>query len=338
MSQVTRSNADMHETTKSPSLIHLATALALLAFLPAAGTPKDTSVAPGSTTGGALLPQPKSDIKSILLGTYQAFVDDRTLAVSAGTTFYGLLALFPAIASLVSIVSLFADSSSVSTQMDALTGFLPGGALDIIKEQITRITSKGDAALGGAFALGLLTSVWSANAGIKAMFDALNVAYGLKERRGFIALNAIAMAFTVGFIALTALSAFLLVVLTPLLQRFGQNDAVHYALLIGRWPLLFALLSIAIALLYRFGPSPQDRHWRWLTPGSIFAALAWCIVSTAFSYYATNFGSYKATYGSLGAAIGLMTWMWLSITVILLGAELNAQIDKSTDAKREDPI
>ncbi len=328
----------MHNQTERPNLIHLATAFMLLAFVPLSSTRRVTSDASITAHAGALPPQPKPSIKQIVLGTYQAFGDDRTLAVSAGTTFYGLLALFPAIASLISIVSLFADSAFVSAQIDALTGFLPEGALEIIKEQITRITAKGDAALGGAFALGLVTSIWSANAGIKAMFDALNVAYGLKERRGFIALNVVALAFTAGFIVVSALAVFLLVVLTPLIQRFVQSDFAHYALLIGRWPLLFIFLSLAIALLYRFGPTPQDGHWRWLTPGSIFAALAWCAVSTAFSYYAANFGSYNATYGSLGAAIGLMTWMWLSITVILLGAEINAQIDKSTDEKREDPI
>lgn len=328
----------MHEKTNRPGVLHLAIAFALIAFLPVPTSQRQHANASGNASAGVLPPRPKSSVKEILLGTYRAFGDDRTLAVSAGTTFYGLLALFPAIASLISIIGLFADSRSIGSQIESLGGFLPGGALEIIKEQIARLTSKGDAALGGAFAIGLVTSVWSANAGIKAMFDALNVAYGLKERRGFLALNAVALAFTVGFIAVTALAAFLLVVLTPLLQSFVQNNFAHYVVLIGRWPVLFAFLSVAIALLYRFGPTPQDQHWRWLTPGSIFAALAWCIVSTAFSYYAANFGSYNATYGSLGAAIGLMTWMWLSITVILLGAELNAQIDRSTDAKREDPV
>lgn len=280
----------------------------------------------------------KASAPDILKGTYQAFVDDRTLAVSAGATFYGLLALFPAIASFVAVYGFFADSTGITKQLDALGDVLPGGALDIIREQTARISSKGSTALTWAFAIGLVTSIWSANAGIKAMFDALNVAYGLKERRSFIALNSVALAFTVGFIAVTALAAFLLVAIVPLLTRLGGSEAASSIATIGRWPLLFIFLSLAIALMYRFGPSPQDRHWRWLTPGSILAALSWCIVSTAFSFYAAHFGSYNATYGSLGAAIGMMTWMWLSITVILLGAELNAQIDKATDAKRENPI
>lgn len=292
-----------------------------------------SSAAPASTA-----PRPKQSWMEILKGTYKAFDDDRTLAVSAGTTFYGLLALFPAIASFVAIYGLFADSGGIARQLDALGDVLPGGALDIIREQIARISSKGGAVLTWTFALGLVTSIWSANAGIKAMFDALNVAYGLKEKRSFFKLNAVALAFTVGFLIVTALAAFLLVAVVPLLERFTGSTIAAWIVTVARWPLLFVFLSVAIALLYRFGPSPQDQHWRWLTPGSIFAALAWCIVSTAFSFYASHFGSYNATYGSLGAAIGMMTWMWLSITVILLGAELNAQIDKSTDEKREDPV
>jgi membrane protein len=173
---------------------------------------------------------------------------------------------------------------------------------------------------------------------MKAMFDALNVAYGLKEERSFFVLNGVALCFTLGFMILTAIAAALLVVLPPLLERFFGGELLSTLLSLARWPALFIALSLGIALLYWLGPSPQDRKWRWLTPGSIIAALLWCMVSAGFSYYAANFGSYDATYGSLGAAIGLMTWMWLSITVILLGAELNAQIDKSTEVKKKDPV
>ena len=292
----------------------------------------------GAGVPGTAPPRPKQSVMDILKGTFQAFSDDRTMAVAAGTTFYGLLAMFPAIASFVSIYGLFGESGRIAEQLESLTSVLPGGALDIIREQIARINAKGSTALSSAFAIGLVTSIWSATAGIKAMFDALNVAYGLKERRSFIKLNAIALAFTIGFLLITALAVFLLVAVVPLLERFGGSSLAFWSVAILRWPLLFIFLSLAIALLYRFGPSPQDQHWRWLTPGSIFAAVAWGVVSAAFSFYAANFGSYNATYGSLGAAIGLMTWMWLSITVILLGAELNAQIDKSTDQKREQPV
>ncbi len=279
--------------------------------------------------------QPKS-LKTIALDTLRAFQDDRTLAVSAGATFYGLLALFPAIASVVSIYGLFADTSHMSEEIGSVSDLLPGGAVDIIREQIARIASKGGTALGAAFLIGLLTSLWSAGAGVKAMFDALNVAYGLKERRSFLALNVVALAFTLGLLATTMLAAALLLLAPPLFEAWlGGWTATIVA--VARWPVLLVFLSLTIALLYYYGPTPQERRWRWLSPGSLFAAVLWCVVSSAFSFYASRFGNYNATYGSLGAAIGLMTWMWLSITVILLGAELNAQIDRTADAKRSAP-
>ena len=325
----------MPRDDRSISLLQFVALSALVSFVSpgSASAPAEKPVAAGTAP-----PRAKQSVVQILKGTFQAFGDDRTLAVAAGTTFYVLLALFPAIASFVSIYGLFANSGDIIKQLDAFGSVLPGGALEIIREQLTRINAQGDKALTTAFAIGLVTSVWSANAGIKAMFDALNVSYGLKERRSFIKLNAVALAFTLGFIAILALAAVLLVAIGPLLDRFGGSNFASWVLTIGRWPLLFVVLSAAIALLYRFGPSPQDQHWRWLTPGSIFAAIAWGIASAAFSYYAANFGSYNKTYGSLGAAIGLMTWIWLSITVILLGAEINAQIDKSTDKKRKAPV
>ena len=319
-----------------PSATHLLTAFALLSLVPSSSHEAAAAGADEAEGHTSAPPRPKASVWQILKDTARAFSDDRTLAVSAGTTFYALLALFPALAAFVSIYGLFADSGDISKQLELLSGLLPAGGVDIIREQVARLTSKGSTALGGAFLISLATSVWSAGAGIKAMFDSLNIAYGLKERRGFFALNAIALVFTVGFLITVALAAILLVALPPLLERFaGHWTEIFFT--VARWPFLAVCLTVMIALLYRFGPSPQERQWRWLTPGSIFAALAWCVVSTAFSYYAANFGSYNATYGSLGAAIGLMTWIWLSVAVILLGAELNAQVDRSTDVKRDDP-
>ena len=328
------------DETKRPRPLHLLTAFALLLFVPANAPPSSASgeTAPSSDGGEAPRDRALSKIgtKQVLLDTFTAFNDERTLAVSAGATFYGLLALFPAIASFISIFSLFGNFSTISAQLDSLDGFLPGGALDLIREQIANITSKGSGALGTAFAIGLATSLWSANAGMKAMFDSLNVAYGLREERSFLKLNASALVFTLCFLLVTALAATLLVILPPLLAYVLGSGMATTTLSLGRWPALFLILSLGIAALYRFGPSPQDRRWRWLSPGTIFATIAWCVVSAGFSYYAAHFGSYNATYGSLGAAIGLMTWMWLSISIILLGAELNAQIEKSVHGKAGD--
>ncbi|MBV9077676.1 MAG: YihY/virulence factor BrkB family protein [Methylobacteriaceae bacterium] len=261
---------------------------------------------------------------------YGEIDDDRILAVAAGVTFYGLLALFPAVGALVSLYGLVADPGTIAGQLQSLSTFLPGGALEIINGQIQRITSGGHTALGFAFFSGLAISLWSANAGMKAIFDALNVAYEEKEKRSFIGLNLTSLVFTFGMIVFLVVAITGVVVLPAALAYVGLGALTEWLVWIGRWPALFAVLLLVLALLYRFGPSRERPRWRWVTPGSILAAAGWLVFSLLFSWYAANFGNYNETYGSLGAAIGFMTWMWLSATIILVGAELNAEIEHQT--------
>ncbi|MEZ5763715.1 MAG: YihY/virulence factor BrkB family protein [Xanthobacteraceae bacterium] len=273
--------------------------------------------------------RPKS-WKDILARTYQSFQDDRVLAVAAGVTFYGLLAIFPAVGAIVSVYGLFADSSSIASNISALSNLMPGGAIEIVTDQIQRVRSAGEGALSVSFLIGLALAIWGTNAGVKAIFDAINVAYGAKEERSFIRLNLVSLAFTAGAVlfALVALSS---VILAPLAIHALHLEAItataiHY----GRWPLVWLIVALGLAVLYRFGPTDSlNPKWRWISWGSAVASLLWILASALFSYYAANFGSYNATYGSLGAAIGLMTWMWISFTVIILGAELNSEIEKA---------
>jgi membrane protein len=279
----------------------------------------------------------------ILWRTYAEIGKDRLLAVAAGVVFYGLLALFPAVTALVSCYGLFADWNTVSNHLDALAGLMPAGGLEIVRDQATRITSRGPSELTLAFGFALAVAVWSANAGMKAVFDALNVVYEEDEMRSFLKLNAVSLAFTFGALA-AALVALGLVVVFPLALAYLGAQGLQAALIsVLRWPLLFALIVAGLSLLYRFGPSRRSAAWRWLSAGAVVAALAWIGGSLAFSYYLANFTDYNATYGSLGAVIGLMMWMWLSVVVILLGAELNAELehqtarDTTTD-RREKPL
>jgi len=268
--------------------------------------------------------------KDILWRCYERLSEDRILAIAAGATFYGLLALFPAIAALVAIYGLVADPGTIAQHLDDMTGFVPAGALDVIRDQLTRVTSQGNATLGLAFAFGLAVSLWSANAGVKALIDALNIAYAEREKRGIVRLNALSLTFTfAGILALiVALGA--VVVLPLALQYLGLERATAWVVTLAKWPLLFAAAALGIAALYRYGPSRNRAKWRWITWGSAFAALGWIAVSVLFSWYAANFGSYNKTYGSLGAVIGFMTWMWMSTIVILLGAELDAETEHQT--------
>ncbi len=273
--------------------------------------------------------------KDILRRTYEQINDDRLLAVAAGVVFYGLLALFPAITALVSSYALFADPATINDHLAALSGLLPTGAYSIVEEQVQRVLAKGNVKLGFAFAASIGLAAWSANGGVKAIIDALNVVYDEKERRGFIKLNAVSLAFTVGGI-LAVLCAIGLVVALPFaLSAVGLGEMSETILNYGRWPVLAFMILLGLATLYRFGPNRRSPKWKWISVGSVSATLAWLAGSVTLSYYLAHYAGYDATYGSLGAAIGLMMWMWMSTIVILFGAELNSEIEHQilTDGK-----
>ncbi|MGY4452956.1 YihY family inner membrane protein [Bradyrhizobium sp. i1.3.1] len=194
----------------------------------------------------------------------------------------------------------------------------------------SRVATKGNRALGFAFAIGLVISLWSANAAMKSLFDTLNIVYGEKEKRGFLKLNAMSLGFTVGGIVFVLAALGGVVVIPVVLQYVGLSNAVNLLIRIGRWPALFVALALAIACIYRFGPSREAPRWTWITWGSAAATLLWLAASGLFSFYAANFGTFNQTYGSLGAVIGFMTWLWISAIVILLGAELNAEMEHQT--------
>jgi membrane protein len=266
--------------------------------------------------------------KDILLRVYRGISDDRILANAAAVTFYALLALFPAIAALVSIYGLFADPASIEQQLDSMSAMLPGGAVDVIRDQLHRLVAQPRGTLGVSFILGLVVSLWSANGGIKALFDALNAVYEEHEERSFFRLNAITLTFTLAMIAFLIVALACIVALPVALNYLPGFFGLILDL--ARWPALLVLVALALACIYRYGPSRDEPKWRWLTWGSAFAALTWLGFSAIFSFYAGHFGTFNKTYGSLGAVIGFMTWMWLSVAVILIGAKLNAEMEHQT--------
>ncbi len=269
----------------------------------------------------------------IIKRTVAGISNDRVLSEAAGVTFYALLALFPALAALVSLYGLVSDPKTISDNLSLVSGVIPEGGMTILTDQLHSLTASPAGALGFGAIFGLLTAIWSANAGMKALFDALNAVYEEKETRGFIFLTLLSLTFTLGaliFVILT-LSA---VIVVPTLLNFGVLGSGVSALLgYGRWPLLFVIVTLLLAVIFRYGPSRPAAKWRWVTWGGGFAALAWLAVSGGFSWYASHFGNYNKTYGSLGAAVGFMTWIWLSTTVVLIGGEMNAQIERQTGTK-----
>ena len=268
--------------------------------------------------------------KDILWRTYQQVGQNRLLAVAAGVVFYGLLALFPAITAVVSLYGLFANAATINDHLSSAAGVLPAAATDIIHEQIVRLTSNSSTKLGFAFISGLVIALWSANAGMKSVIDALNVVYGEQEKRGFFTLNLISLTFTLGMIVLVLLGLGAVVVLPLILAHLGLGDVTDRLFRYTRWPILLAAVSIGLATIYRFGPSRRLARWQWLSVGTFVATAAWMVSSAFLSWYLSSYAHYDVTYGSLGTGIGLMMWMWLSAIVVLLGAELNSEIEHQT--------
>jgi membrane protein len=268
--------------------------------------------------------------KDILLRTYREILEDRLFLIAAGVAFYSLVALFPAIAAGVSSYALFANAGTIARHLTTVGDIVPSGALDLIGGEVTRIAEKSEGRLTLGFVLGLAVALWSANAGMKSIFDALNIIYDEQEKRGLIRLNVEALCFTIGAIAAAGLAVGAVVVFPLLLAATGLRSLDQPFIGYVRWPLMFALIIAGLSVLYRYGPSRRLPKWRWISVGSVVAALAWLVVSSLFSWYLANFANYNATYGALGAVVGLMMWMWLSITVVLVGAELNSEIEHQT--------
>jgi membrane protein len=268
--------------------------------------------------------------KDICWRTYQRIDNDRLLATAGGVVYFGLLAIFPAITALVSFYGLIADPSTISANLQTLAMMLPEGTFQIIQDQVGRVLAKGNAELGTTFLFGLLLAVWSANAGVKSIIDALNVAYEEREKRSFITLNLVSLGFTVGGIAALIFMVGAVVAFPLALNSLGLAPESKLIVALARWPLLLVILLGALALLYRLAPSRDAPRWQWLSIGALTAAILWIFGSALLSWYLQNFANYNATYGSLGAAIGLMMWMWMSAVVILLGAELNSEIERQT--------
>jgi len=268
--------------------------------------------------------------KDIFWRTYTEFAADRITLIAAGATFYLLLALFPALAAFVSIYGFVADPVTIADHIAFLGGVLPSGGVDLIRKQLQALASQDPATLSFGFIFGLLFALWSANSGIKTLFEALNVAYDETEKRSFLWLNTLSLIFTLGAMLVGILFIVCVGVVPAILAFAGLSGWEETLVSIVRWPLLIVISTAAISLLYRYGPSREQAKWRWVTWGALFASIAWLVASILFSWYLANFADYNATYGSLGAVIGFMLWTWLSVVILLLGAELDAELEHQT--------
>jgi membrane protein len=256
--------------------------------------------------------------------TVKEIGDDRLPAVAGGVTFYTLLAIFPGLGAFVSLYGLFADVHQAQEQFVGLVGILPREFLGVIGDQMVRLAAAPAQKLGLAFGITLLLAIWSASSGVKALFNGLNVAYDEDEKRGFVRLSLLAVGATASLILFIALLTVLLVALPAWIEGDTLVGAV------ARWLGALILTTGLFSVLYRFGPSRAKPRWQWVSWGSAVAALLWMLGSLGFSAYVANIGHYDRTYGPLGAVIAFMVWIWFSVLVTLIGAELNAEIEHQT--------
>lgn len=258
-------------------------------------------------------------------------INDHNISIlAAGVAFYAFLSIFPALVAIVSIYGLIANPADVQQQFSNYGGILPDEARVLISQQLQRITARAPSAMTAGVALGLLFALWTGTQVSKAIITALNVVYGEKEKRGILDLNKIALLLTFGGIILAVLALVLIVVLPILYNILTLPEILSTLLSFLPWVLLAGCFAFWLTVLFRYGPSRKKAQWNWVSLGSIATTVLWIITSILFSFYVSNFGQYNTTYGSIGAIIILLLWFYFTALVVLLGAELNAEMEHQT--------
>jgi membrane protein len=275
----------------------------------------------------------------VLKRTFTEFRDDNLTDWAAALTYYGIVALFPALIALVSILGLIGQSAT-KPLLDNLGSFAPGPAHQILENALNGLTqSRGGA--GILFAVGLAGALWSASGYIGAFIRASNAIWDVEEGRPIWRVVPLRLFVTIVMVILLAASAVAVVVTGPLADRVGKLLGIGGAAVttwdIAKWPLLVLVVSVMFSILYYASPNVRQPGFRWVTPGGIVAVIAWMVASAAFGLYVANFGSYNKTYGSLGAIIIFLVWLWISNVAILFGAELNAEIVRGRQIEAGQP-
>jgi membrane protein len=277
-----------------------------------------------------------SEWRAVLVRTWKEAGDDNVGLLAAGVAFYGFLAFVPLLASVLLTYGLIADPATVAEHIRTLARTLPREAAAIIADQLQAITGDKEASRGLGLLLAIGLAFYGASKGAGATVTALNIAYEVKETRSFIRSTALALAMTVG-LAIMVVAAAGAISALAFIERLlpFSSPVVHVAL-----QLLFVLAALAvvatgIALLYRYGPNRPDAPWRWITPGSAAATILWLLAGLGFGLYVSNFGNYNATYGSLGGVVVFLTWLYLTAYILLMGGELNSELERQQAMRAE---
>ena len=273
---------------------------------------------------------PAGGWKQVALRVKDELKRDNVPLMGAGVAFYAIIAIVPAFVAFMSVYGLFATPADAEQHVTELLTAAPAEVRELVREQLTNVVSKDEGGLGLSAAIGFFIAIWSASSGMKHLIAAINSAYDEEETRKFLALRGTAVLLTIAGVIGLAIAIGVITVLPRMLEDTGLGSAGQLAVSILRWPLLGLGLLAALAVLYRYAPDRDNPRWSWVAPGSVAAVIGWLIASILFSVYTSNFGSYGETYGSLGAVVVLMLWLMISATMIIIGAELNAEAEHQT--------
>jgi membrane protein len=266
--------------------------------------------------------------------TANEFMEDRIPSVAAGVTFFVLLALFPGIGAFAAIYGSFGDRGTLVRELSGLAGLLPGGALKVLAAELTRLAAMKSAKIGLAFLVSFVIALWSASGGVSSLIESLNIAFEVKERRSYFQVIATAVAFVIVVLIFAAIFAKLISLFSPVAGFIDASSDFSWLNPVLRWASIFLLAVVFNGLVYHYAPDRRHRERHWLTWGSVTAAALWVLGSALFSWYVQNFGSYDRIYGALGAIVGFLTWIWLSLVVLLLGAELDNALERTPPAMK----
>ncbi len=256
--------------------------------------------------------------------------EDHVPIISAGIAFYFFLALFPALAAAFSVYGLVMDPAQVMQQMNQLANVLPEQAHQMIGDILEQQSERSGTALGWSLILSVLISLWSANKGTKAVFEGVNIAYNQMDDRGFFKKNAITLLFTLGGIVVGLLALAVIAVFPALVDQIGLPSTVETIIQLLLWPILALIVMFSLATIYKVAPFRESPQFKWTSWGAIIATMFWVAGSLLFTLFVTNFGNFDETYGAFAAVIILMLWFFLTAFVILLGAEINSEMEHQT--------
>ena len=268
--------------------------------------------------------------KAVLRRSLREAISDRISLVAAGCAFWATLALFPAITMLIFIYGLAFDPATVEPQLQVLSRFAPPAMFSLISDRVHQLVAQRQGTLGLGLLLSTGFALWSSANGTKSLLSALNLAYEEQEARGFFRYQLTALAMTLCAFVAAALAVSTLVFLPAVIAFLGLSGYTQTLLRVGGITVMVIFVLLGLSLLYRFGPSRRQARWRWITPGSMLATLLWLIVSTVFTVYVSNLANYDATYGPLSTVAAVMMWFWMTAYAVLLGAELNSELELQT--------